>query len=62
MSTNLLTNNINIGKDQLPIDNKPTYVYISKKRLEQLEYIEKNLSTIIELAVLKSEETAAKKQ
>ena len=31
------------------------YVYITKKRLTELEYIEKNISTIIATEVLKSE-------
>lgn len=31
------------------------YVYITRKRLAELEYIEKNISTIIATEVLKSE-------
>ena len=62
MNNDSLTNVEYSGKDNVLIDKKVQYVYISKTRLQHLEYIEKNLSTIIKQAVLKSEAEEAKKK
>lgn len=46
---------ITLSKETLSDTSDKKYVYISKKRLEQLEYIEKNYKMLIKTAVILSD-------
>ena len=59
---NLLTDVQNHEQKEDKRSSQSNYIYITKSRLQELEFLEKNLSTIIQIAVEESDQDFVQKK